>query len=172
LSGQSGRSGTGGTQVNHHSWMPSMEISQQCGYVDNADRSQNPHRDDAADGTAGGVDGVFGSTGRIEGFAGAGSQRISRKGERHACRAPDKQFCADFPFEGLDRRGHSGLDDMQSFGGPGKALAVRDGEKVLEMAKLHPAIITVGAGTYHKISLSLMVLIDVPSTRRASARSC
>ena len=145
LSEEPGRSGAGGAQVHHHLWMSGVEVGQQGRYVDEADRRQSSHRHGAAHSTERGVDRVFGGAGGIEGFTGAWTQRLSRGGQGDARRVPDKQFRTEFPFEGLDRRGHSGLDDLQSHGGPGKALVIRDGEKVLEMAKLHPAIITISA---------------------------
>ena len=73
---------------------------------------------------------------------GAGPQLLSRMGQRHTGRTPDEQLRAEFALQCLDRRGYSGLDDVQPFGGPGEAARVGDGEEVLEVTKLHPAIIT------------------------------
>ena len=135
-----------------------MEVGQQGGQVDDADRRQGAHGDGAADGPAGGVDGVFGRAGGVEGCAGAWPQLLSRGGQRHPRRASDKQLRAEFALEGLDRRGHPGLDDMQPHGGLGKAPRVGDSKKVLQVAKLHPAIITDCAGPYQKVSLAVIAL--------------
>jgi hypothetical protein len=61
------------------------------------------------------------------------------------------------------------LDDLQSLGGRGEALVVRDRKKVLEMTKLHPAIITVSADRHQKISLALIGRSHVASSCRAHA---
>src|SRR5262249_22020744 len=53
---------------------------------------------------------------------------------------------------------------MQALGGLRKTPAVRDSQEVLEVAKLHSAIITFNAELHQPLSLAVIISRPVPST--------
>src|SRR5271166_508513 len=61
--------------------MSGVKVGKQGGKVYDADRRQGAQGDGAADGPAGGVDGVFGRAGGVEGCAGAWPQLLTRGGQ-------------------------------------------------------------------------------------------
>ena len=133
-----------------------MQVSQQRGQVDDADRRQGPQGDGAADGPTGGVDGVFGRAGGVQGRAGPGRSScpagvsVTPAGPRTNSSAPSSRSRALIVADTPDWTTCSLLAARV------KLRVVGDGEEVLEVAKLHSAIITISAGSYRKFSLAVI----------------
>jgi hypothetical protein len=53
------------------------------------------------------------------------------------------------------------LDDVKPFGGPSEAEGVRDSKEVLQLAKLHPAIITIRDRRHQKKLLAFDGLVNL-----------